>query len=707
MVFPGGSVRPRSAAPGRTLIEISTKIRGAGAMCVLCAAQSRAGLGLTELALRHGYAVRTAYPAGVWFLPAGGFEAILPLLATLAERAEFPFTPSYAASLDPELQGLEVLDELTRRADDAGGSALLILDNVDSPDLLVDALTARSPGDKRLRFLATTRLRPDDFGDAAGQLGIVTIDGITAQDALDVIRWAQPVRADGKSDFASPAQEAAALQIVDLLGGLTVAVQQIADYLGDARDVTPADVLAQLQAHGLQPPADLEALAAAADGSAEAVGEEVGEDVGDRHTLADADTAVLAAVLAVTLGDLDAPTRTALECAALLPADTVPWAWLLAATTWAHPQILAPAEAGMPSPWDRVRATLQARRLVMSGPDPQTGRMHELVGAAIRRDVSLRRSALVTEVLTDRLVGEELWASQSVSTAAAVRHTLDTLITRQPGWTTALFDELPDTLVMLSDILGPGRMLGLARRAVATVRALGGDQAHASVRLRRVMCAALDYLGDQLRDTDRQAALDIYQAALGIRRGVVKARPTDWGALSEVADSLDRISDNNTVHTRVRAVNSEARAIREAVTAACPDSPAAEAKANTTKGRISHLDAFGLGNAGLHFAILFLQWSMCQHDPELMIGQHRESIDIAVAKLRWARHLPVERRVGGGRYALTSCLGHVWDLDGSPATTLLAPHLRRFAAALDEVDPQLAREARDLAVVCAAISYPR
>jgi hypothetical protein len=129
----------------------------------------------------------------------------------------------------------------------------------------------------------------------------------------------------------------------------------------------------------------------------------------------------LALVLDATLEKLDAPARAALDCAALLPPDNVPWPWLGALVAQEFPDALR-REEGYPDPWAAIQRRLSGLRLLTPGDHEQVARLHRLVSAhLLARMAPDRRVALalplsaciaVSALLLERTVDHEttyLW----------------------------------------------------------------------------------------------------------------------------------------------------------------------------------------------------------------------------------------------------------------------------------------------------------
>ena len=352
---------------------------GTGAVGVVTAVQGLGGQGKTELAVAYAHGWADSYPAGLWSLAAEGKKELLPLIGELAWDAALGFTPNDAQKNDPVLLGRGVLEHLKARAEavcdsgpDRGAAALLLLDNVSEPDLLSAAQLATLPSGRGagwLRLVATTRL---DLRAQKDRLALLAVDALDPDSALTLLRDHQPPRdaqrrivpdlEKGEPQFASDAEETAAREIVRALGGFTLAVEQVALYLGLHPDVTPSAFLATLQARGLP--------------------------VADTLPQRDPDVAAqmltqskqLGLILDATLAKLDEAARTALRFAALLPPDTVPWPWLRALTVAQHPELGEKDDLGA-DPWLAVQRRLTGLRLLTPGDHPEVARIHRLVAA--------------------------------------------------------------------------------------------------------------------------------------------------------------------------------------------------------------------------------------------------------------------------------------------------------------------------------------
>lgn len=350
---------------------------GLGSLGVVTAVHGLGGQGKTELAIAYAHSFADCYPAGLWSLGAEGKTELLPLIGELAWERALGFTPTEAEKADPALLGRGVLDHLKTRAaavaaddPDRGAATLLLLDNVSDPALLSAAQLATLPGGMGsgwLRIVATTRL---DLRTEKNRLALLPVDALDEESALALIRDHQPPRdaerrivpdlSQGHPQFASEAEEDAARSIVRDLGGFTLAVEQVALYLGLHSEVAPSAFLASLRQRGLPAADDLPAH--------------------DPNLAAQmlTQTKQLSLILDSTLARLDATARTAIEIAARLPPDCVPWPWLRELTEKEHPELRRQDAFGA-DPWETVRRRLVGMRLLTPGDDPAIARIHRLV----------------------------------------------------------------------------------------------------------------------------------------------------------------------------------------------------------------------------------------------------------------------------------------------------------------------------------------
>ncbi|MBX7209925.1 MAG: TIR domain-containing protein [Verrucomicrobiaceae bacterium] len=353
---------------------------GLGRIGVVTAVQGLGGMGKTELAVAYAHSFADSYPAGLWSLGAEHAKELLPLIGKLAWERELGFTPSEAEKNDAALLGRGVLAHLKARSQtvaerdpDRGAACLILLDNVSEPDLLSPAQLATLPGGMGagwLRIVATTRL---DLKGQKDRLGLVAVDALDDDTALALLRDHQPPRdaagritdlEHGTPLFADAAQELAARQIVRALGGFTLAVEQVAVFLGLHPEVTPVAFLADLERLGL---ISIDRMVASDDEVKAAL----------LHQ-----TKLLGHILDQTQQRLSPPARYALHLATQLPPDCVPWPWLRELTMQKFAELAQPGDFGS-DPWQSVQRQLTGLRLLTTSDEPEIARVHRLVAAHV------------------------------------------------------------------------------------------------------------------------------------------------------------------------------------------------------------------------------------------------------------------------------------------------------------------------------------
>ena len=354
---------------------------GVGSIGVVTAVHGLGGQGKTELAYHYANGYADCYSAGLWSLGAEGKKELLPLLGELAFLPQFGYTPSDPEKADANRLGQAVLVELQKRCANLSeperqrGAALIILDNVSEPELLSAAQLAALPHPANwLRLAATTRLGPERLAMSGKQLATVAVDSLNEDDALILIRDHQP-----DQSFPSAAEETAAREIARELGGFTLAIEQAAVHLGlNAEHELPSAFLKRLRAEGLP---SVDDLPKDADVAAQILHQQ--KQLGP----------ILRATLEPLVNELPA-AKTALQFAALLPPDSVPWRWLRALTHRHHPEL---GETMMG--WDKIKRRLEGMRLLTGGNTPQIARMHRLLAAHIRTQIPAHEFIGIRRVL--------------------------------------------------------------------------------------------------------------------------------------------------------------------------------------------------------------------------------------------------------------------------------------------------------------------
>jgi tetratricopeptide (TPR) repeat protein len=360
---------------------------GLGRFGVLTAVQGMGGVGKTALAFQYAHAYADFYPGGRWLVSCAGETN----LASAVRRLDLDLwlKLSDAEMRDDNLAARRVLAELERRAIEGAKSrsgeehlpepkALLLLDNVDAPALLQPPQSALLTGRKWLHVLATTRSGAQDFGNDPDRLTVLSIDELPDDDALRLIESYQP---GGR--FPTPQERDAALGLVKLLGGFTLAVEVVAVHLGErAGRITCAAFLERMKKEGLGKFDDV------------AGATKTGIFHGER---------LVGATLQPTLDLLSEPERLVLSYAALLPPDSIPLPWLRALVAKDSPELGRDAAPGYDDAWLNLVNRLLGLRLLQTtdftedGRTPRLLRMHRLVGELVRstdKEIERHRDSL-------------------------------------------------------------------------------------------------------------------------------------------------------------------------------------------------------------------------------------------------------------------------------------------------------------------------
>jgi tetratricopeptide (TPR) repeat protein len=388
-----------------------------GRMGVLTAVHGMGGVGKTALATEYAHAFAAGYGGGRWLLRCEGREDLPGAIALLAAPLGVTFTEP--EKYDVTLQYQRVIAELRRLAmENEPHHALLLLDNVDRPKLLEPAQTGQLPDGDWLHLLATTRLTEKELhkeeNEALSDRVFVAVDELPEEDALSLIESHQR---GGR--FRDAAERDAAREIVRLLGGFTLAVEEAAVYLGRYPEVTCAAFLARLRKEGLE-------------GLDNAAGQ---SGAGVRHG-----EIRLGATLRPMLERLSAAERLVMDYAALLPPDHVALPWLRELAAAAHPELGRDAEPGYPDPWRDVLRRLMGLRLLLpaGAPDadgqPRLVRVHRLVQQLVGRDAP-----------------PELRAARQVALDALVKARV-AVLNKTTAWTEARWEVLP--LDVLANLWG-------------------------------------------------------------------------------------------------------------------------------------------------------------------------------------------------------------------------------------------------------------
>ncbi len=502
---------------------------GVGAIGVVTAVHGLGGQGKTELAYHYANGFADCYRCGVWSLGAEGKKELLPLIGELAFVPRFGYSPSDAEKADATLLGQGVLEEMRKRCTQTaeadrqpGASVLLILDNVSEPELLSVGQLALLPHPANwLRLVATTRLGPERLAKSGKQLATVAVDSLDEEDAVTLIREHQP-----NQQFPNEAEALAAREIVRDLGGFTLAVEQVAIALGlSAAEEPPSAFLKRLRTEGLPSVDDLPRDA------------DVAAQMLHQHKQ-------LAPILRSTLEPLvkELPAAgTALQLAALLPPDSVPWPWLKELTVRHHAEL-----ADRPAEWARIKRRLEGSRLLTSGDGPEIARMHRLVAAHLNPSLGAQ-PFLDLRVELCAYLGQRADSISRTQAAPAVWE-LDALLVALPHLlnehSTRLF--LNHTMFLDEKVLAyrtiPAARSLLTRTNLLLQRLAESDPGNAAWQ--RDLSVAFNKLGDlAVAQGNLPEAQRLFAESLRIRQRLAESDPGNAAWQFDIGISNERLGD--------------------------------------------------------------------------------------------------------------------------------------------------------------------
>ncbi len=479
------------------LAELQRVVSDSASSAVLPVVHGVGGVGKTALVTQFAAANRREYPAGVWQVNAAGYSDVWELLAQLAADPTFGFAAGAAAGGSAMRLGHLIRDELKRRVSPTNG-ALLIIDDVDRPGLSrpkeLGWVLDYAPG---LHFVATTRLDPQNL--ASERLRFVSLAPLAKDAGLELLRSYHPTTA---SAHAADDEQAAAERIVDLLGGLPWALEQVAIRLGEGMPATAVEQY--LTEHGVAAPA--EAGAASHDNQ-------------------------VGVTLELALAALPAQAVTALHVASLLPNDAVPWSWLAAVTAKLHPD--------QPFDWDQLQAALRANRLLIGDPEASpVARLPRLVADQLAGHVTEQQRAELTAHILERVAAADYehdllaWEVRTIL-AYAHRATEETpeiaaqIMQASHGFYPSVHRQLADP-----------RVLTLAEAAFEQIEERH-EQQPADLAIQRELALAHQIMAGVLRGQDPAAEFMHTEHAIGLHQYLLTQQPENRAHRRELAIALN------------------------------------------------------------------------------------------------------------------------------------------------------------------------
>jgi len=321
---------------------------GLGRFGVITVVHGMGGLGKTAIAFQYAYAYADFYPGGRWQIGCANEINLAAVLTKLDLDLKVTFTED--EKKDDIRGAIRIINELEalafKNAEAQAGekvpikpAVLLLLDNVDHAELIQPPNADLISGKEWLKVLVTTRMGPEELGDAETKLTLLGIDELPFEDALKLVESYQP-----GGIFKNEEEREKASEIVNLLGCFTLAVEVISLYLYECKGrISCAALLELLKREGGVTGIDM---------------------VGVRTKTAINHTKLITKTLAPTL-DLLSPTETLiLAYASLLSPDAIPVPWLRAMAINEYPELRIDAEVGLDDQWISILNHLISLRLM-------------------------------------------------------------------------------------------------------------------------------------------------------------------------------------------------------------------------------------------------------------------------------------------------------------------------------------------------------
>lgn len=262
----------------------------------------------------------------MWVLRAEDTMELLPLLGKLLPDLGVPNT-GYADE-GMEQAGRRVLAELRSRSielstcdPEHGGACLILLDNVSNPSLLAETQLALLPREDWLHIIVTTQLGEDTLpASQQKSLCFISVDSLQSDDALRLIEEHQPKAVWPVETKVADTE--ALVEIVHLLGGFTLVIESVAIYLGLHTEIRPEDYLTRLREEGVSSTDQLTCPSSGVIAHMQHRDKQLG------------------LVLSQTLDGFSDAELAAVLYAAILPSDSIPWAWIKTLLEQEYPNII-------------------------------------------------------------------------------------------------------------------------------------------------------------------------------------------------------------------------------------------------------------------------------------------------------------------------------------------------------------------------------
>jgi hypothetical protein len=490
---------------------------------VITAVHGIPGIGKSMLAFAYAWGYGFKYPGGRFLIQAANLTDLAAGVIALAE-------PKGVILGDEDRKNPEIALAKVNAAFEAGQPALIVIDNVDSPALLTPQARERAlPKGDHIHVLVTTRISPDDLP----RIRCLPLDALSPDDAIALLHGFRPI-ADSPEDD----EWKAALEVANRLGCHALAVEVVAVFLRENPGVSYREFAGSLERDGFTLLEDQASPAA-------------------RGRLEWHEESGIARLLEPNLAALGPAELRAVEYAAFLPPDNVPFPWLRDLLLADFPDL---APTGLVSPLTAVWKRLERLRLVVpqvqqrgatgtsgtrSG-DERLARVHRLVQDVVRArlgpDQFISRSKVVHEHADERARWVQTnWGQPGLAwELPCLRDIALKRIEKGDRGGCLLADKISKPL------LHAGRMLDareLWRRSAAEFQRLSAASPENADHARG-LSVSYERLGDLARSAgDPVSARRYHQDGLEIRERLSGAAPENADYARDLSVSYDRLGD--------------------------------------------------------------------------------------------------------------------------------------------------------------------
>jgi predicted negative regulator of RcsB-dependent stress response len=483
-----------------------------GKVAAITAVQGIGGIGKTALAFMYAQAFADHYPGGRFLVEVSGLGDLRLALLRLVADLGLQLT-------EPEQRDLDLGAARVRNALEQRARLLLVLDNVDQPELLAPRNRARFlPEGERVHVLATTRLEEDRLDDAG--VDCLLLESLPETDALELLNRHRAIAGDEEWK--------AALRIVRLLGGHALAMEVAAVYLWKHPDVFYRDYLVRLEREGV-----FQAMTG------------TGRDQSVIGQLSENPETLIGALLEPTLQSLSAAELRVLEYAALLASDSVALPWLRQLVTEEFPERFEPTP-GYGDPWRETERRLYALRLLTRTDSPHLARIHRIVQAVlVGRLPAAERAARTERVSRSALERADLFASGWTGADRSWEYTplRDYCLLgmqRDDPRAVNVIQLIAEPLQYLTSVAEAAIVLHQALRCSEWLAA--DDRSNAAWQ--RDLSVSLVFVGNVLvAQGDAAGALKAYRESLAIAQRLAAADPSNAESERDLSVSHEKVGD--------------------------------------------------------------------------------------------------------------------------------------------------------------------